>query len=287
MQRVTDKEYWMDGVLKSNLDTAVYNLPHDFDVVGLITGNGMVRVGKSVLAQQIGYYFAYEMGTPFTIKNIVFSGEELMRVAFELPPNSVIIYDEARGELDNKKMMETVTKRLLDFFAECGYMNHILLLVLPDLFELPKGIAVNRSDFLINVFRSSEEVKNKRGEDVMKYKRGYFQFYNRERKKRLYIDGKKQYDDYGIGKPNFWGEFRNYNVIDDQEYRAKKAQHSRRERNKDKDLRRFAIALTALCDDYTQREVADILKAKGLDITQSRINQVMNTLKADSPGNEA
>ena len=118
MIRVTDKQYWMDAQLANNLNTVIYNLPHDWDFVCIMTGNGMVRVGKSVLAQQVGYYVAHHLGTSFTVDNIVFSGDELIGTAHKLKPNSVIVYDEARAELDVAKTMERVSKILRDFFAE-------------------------------------------------------------------------------------------------------------------------------------------------------------------------
>ena len=75
MERVTDKEFWMDGYLKSNLNTLCYNLPNDWDSVILISGSGMVRMGKNVLAQQVGYYVSWKMGTPFSLENVCFSGD--------------------------------------------------------------------------------------------------------------------------------------------------------------------------------------------------------------------
>lgn len=275
MERVTDKEYWMDGKLRLFLDTIVYNVGQDFDFLGLISGDGMVRVGKSMIGQQIGYYIAHHLNTPFSVENIVFNGEELREVAFKLPPNSVIIYDEARGELDNKKMMEKVTRRLLDFFAECGYLNHIIILILPDYFELPKGLAINRSEFLINCRRGSEEAKNKAGVRVNKYIRGLWEFYNRTGKKRLYIDGKKNYDDYRKGKPIAYGEFRKYWVIDEAEYRAKKTAHVKRQQQEDTAAQRLRLALASLCEHVTQREAADILTEKGWKVSHSMINQLI------------
>lgn len=232
MQRVTDAGYWLDPYLISNLDSVIHNLNNDFDFVWLVSGDGMVRVGKSVIAQQIGYYVAYHMKTDFTLNNLVFSGDELIKRGHELPKNSVIIYDEARGDLDSKKTMQELTQKILDFFAECGMYNHFFILVMPDFFEYPKSIAVKRSEVLINVLRGSKVVKSKSGGEVVEFTRGYFEFYNRKEKKKLYILGKKNYDSYDVGKRNFYGSFTNQWVLPFEEYTRLKLNYIRRARDK-------------------------------------------------------
>lgn len=267
----------MDGYLKSNLNTAVYNMDFDWDFVFIISGDGMVRVGKSVLAQQIGYYIAYKKGTPFSMENICFTGEQLINTAHHLPKNSVLIYDEAREGLDAKKTMESMTKSLLDFFAECGMYNDFIIVILPDFFELNKNIAISRSDALINVFRTSKDRQLSNGDNILEYERGHFEFYNRKEKRELYIKGKKLFCSYDIGKRNFYGEFKNYWVVNKEEYLKKKIAHIQRVRAKKDD--KFLIVLKALCKDNSQRKVAEILSEQGLPISQTRINQLLNQIR--------
>lgn len=284
MQRVTILQYWMDPYLIANLETLLHNIKNDWDFMLLITGDGMVRVGKSEIAQQIGYYVAWRLGTPFSVDNICFSGEELRAQAHKLPKNSVLIYDEARGELDNKKLMEKITRNLLDFFAECGMYNHLIIIVLPDYFELPKGIAINRSDALINVVRSRKEKQLENGITVMEYQRGHFQFFDRKAKKKLYIEGKKQYDNYDAAQPNFWGEFRAATVIDKEAYLRKKLSFLQRSRTGQTDTEsRFAAVLRALCTQVSQREASRLLEEQGVKLSQGRINQLIRANREQSP----
>ena len=63
--------YWMDNGLKKILNSIAYNVPNDWDSIILISGSGMVRVGKSVLAQQIGHYLSTKLKTPWGINNIL------------------------------------------------------------------------------------------------------------------------------------------------------------------------------------------------------------------------
>jgi hypothetical protein len=286
MLQVTKLNIWMDNYLKSNLDSLAYNLKHDFDAVILISGSGMVRVGKSVLAQQAAYYLAHKLNTHFDINNIVFSGNELMQQAHSLPKNSVLIYDEARGELDNKKIMENVTKNLLDFFAECGMYNHALILVLPDYFELPKGIAINRSECLLNVIRITDDAIDDEGNEVVKFDRGIFEFYNREGKKRLYMQGKKEFNDYGIGKKlrSFYGEFRNQFVVNKEDYESKKIKHMKRDKTNTKNDIRFIAAIKIMNEHHSLRDIAERLTNLGVDISYARLSQLLGEFNKSKGG---
>ena len=67
------------------------------------------------------------------------------------------IYDEARESLASTKHMKKLQEDIIDFFNECGQLNQIFIVVLPDFFSLKEEIAVGRSEILINVYR--DEVK--------------------------------------------------------------------------------------------------------------------------------
>lgn len=285
MIKVTSLGFWMDGYLRSNLNSIIYNMKQDYDTLGLISGSVMVRVGKSVIAQQAGFYCAEKLGTKFGVENIVFSGKELMAAARRLPKNSVIIYDEARAELNVRRVMENITKSLLDFFAECGMYNHLLLMVCPDFFELPKSVATSRSEFLINVKRVGVQKKDTEGEEVVSFERGRFEFYNRRGKKMLYIVGKKAFDDYDVGMKyrSFDGNFTNTWIVDRKAYEEKKLKHLQRERGSVYQDLRLAIALKTLCNHISQHQAVIELKEQGMEVSQGRISQLISQVSKIEP----
>ena len=59
--------FYMDNLLKSQIDVLLKNIKNDWDFTILITGSGEVRVGKSVLAMQIGAYWTYQMKELYNI----------------------------------------------------------------------------------------------------------------------------------------------------------------------------------------------------------------------------
>jgi len=226
--------FYMDDVLKAQLDILLKNICNDWDFTILITGGGEVRVGKSVLAMQIGAYWnymikkLYNKKCPFNMKdNFVFEGKKLIEVGNRLGKNysyPVLVYDEAGADLEGRKVMSGNTQDVLDFYRECGQYNMLNILVLPEFFDLPKGISLSRSKFLIDVYCNPNE------EGI--FERGFFNFYSKPNKKHLYLKGKKELN-YKAYIYDFHGRFYNFYPIDEREYRkAKQEALSRRESRK-------------------------------------------------------
>ena len=169
----------------------------------------------------------------FNLKeNVAFSAEDLQEKAHRLyekyGKNQVLLYDEGKQGLDSARAMESINKGMEDFFQECRFMGHVIIIVLPNFFKLHEDYAVARSLFLIDVFVDSN------------YRRGYFNFYNEVQKEWLYFLGKKKIgvsQKYASANPSFHGKFAPWLPFDKMEYeKAKKEaldkkRKTRRERN--------------------------------------------------------
>ncbi len=273
--------YNMDGYLAENLQHVPAFLKKDFDLIGIISGRGKVRTGKSTIAVQVGYFCAWLIAggeqdlrrdeetnkflynhriikkptklLNFSLKNLAFAPEELMRLGKTLPKNSVIIYDEGRTGLDAKTTMTSLNRMLEDFFQECGVFNHVILIVLPDFFKLHSDYATSRSYFLIDVLLDES------------FNRGYFNFYNELQKDFLYNHGKKKLgviSKYTAGYPSFSGKFSSWFPFEKKKYdllkrlALKKKELSAR-RTKIKEQR---DALMSLYKDETQETLPEIAK---------------------------
>ena len=152
------KEYYIDRLLARQLDTLVYNVKKDYDFVIMITGDRAVRVGKSVLAMTVCAYLSVHLekvglANKYDIEDIYFDNKDMMKAAFQKPKYHINHYDEGREGLAANKAMKTMQQDLLDFFAECGQLNHIFVIVAPDLFKHSEELAVARRESLINVYR--------------------------------------------------------------------------------------------------------------------------------------
>lgn len=200
----TDREYYMDGYLKSNLDVALKVNKDDWDFLWIV--DGKERSGKSVFAQQLGGY-VYPL---FSIDCITFTPEQFEKRIKECEPNSVVIYDEAFGGLNSRGSMSKVNRSIVKMLTEIGFKNLFIIIVLPSLFILERYVTLFRARALFHIYTSDD------------LSRGFFSAYNDESTKRLYLLGKKLMD-YKFVKPDFRGRFTNRWMVDKAVYNRKKA----------------------------------------------------------------
>lgn len=285
-------DLYIDDNLAKKLNTLVYNVKNDWDFLILITGNRMVRVGKSVLAFVVAAYLAYQLDRlnlnhdAFSIKNICFSGKTLFTEAQKRRQYSIMMYDEGNEALAKSKHFSNLQRDLIDFFVECGQLNHFFIIVAPDFFDLKEDIAVARSELLINVSVSNTtKMDSKSLGEVYFFKRGRFDLYNRDRKARLYDYFRKRRDkNYKAVYPEFHGVFTNQYPFDEFEYKRLKKDslerfNARHAADKSKSRRDEALhkALTRLsADGMTNIEIAE-----AIDYSDKQVGRILNAKAKD------
>jgi len=210
------KKIPIDSYLKSNLDTAKEHIQKDFDMVFCVDGNE--GSGKSVLCQQMAYY----CDPTLTIDRICFTPEEFKEAITKASKFQAVIYDEAMTGLYNRRHASEISTMLVSLLAEIRQKQLFVFIVMPCFFELNKYVAIWRSRALIHVWTG----KN--------FERGYFTFFSADKKKLLYIKGKKFYQ-YNV-KGNFYGYFKKGYVVDEDDYRHKKLQSLKRDENPKEEL---------------------------------------------------
>lgn len=199
------KQFYMDGYLKQNLDFAKSKAKDDWDFVFIV--DGKERRGKSVLAQQIAYY----VDPTFNIDRICFSAEEFeAKIKASDTKQQAFVFDEAYSDTNSASAMGKIGRALKKTMTEIGQKNLFIFIVLPPFFDLGKYWAMWRSIGLIHVYTGAD------------MERGRFQYYNEEKKKLLYLRGKKEYD-YNVTSANFFGRFTNFYTVDVEEYKKRKS----------------------------------------------------------------
>lgn len=215
--------FFMDDYLKRELDIYLRNVTHDWDFTILISGQGEMRVGKSLVGLQICAYWTYQIEklygikVPFNIKeNLVLNGNELMKKGIALGEKykyATLDYDEAADDLESTKVMKGSTQMIKDYLRKAAQFNMLNIIIQSEFFEVPKPIAISRSCCLIDVYYNISETGY--------FERGHYNFYSRRGKKKLYLLGKKMLD-YSCVKPDFKGVFVNFYPVNEQEYRKEK-----------------------------------------------------------------
>jgi len=188
----------MDKYLEKNVMALASMLQKDYDIFGLVTGRE--RRGKSTLAGQI----AKRVDQTYDVSRCCFTAEQFIEAIEHGKPGEAIVFDEAYGYLNSRQALSKFNRVLIKIMTEMGRKRLFVIIVLPNFFELDKYPALHRSDFLLHV-----------------HKRGAFVFFDYDRKKRLYLKGKKFYA-YGAVPGNFVGSFNKHLVYNMKEYDDKK-----------------------------------------------------------------
>jgi len=198
-----EQNFYMDGYLKSNLDILKESvLKADFDCIFAV--DGYERYGKSVLALQVCKYLDHD----FDMGRVCFTAQEFTKAVKEAKKFQAILYDEAITGLTSRTALGVINTALVKMLAQIGQKNLFVGIVMPAFFDLDKYVSLWRSMFLLHVYV---------GENL---ERGFFSFYNKEKKKSLWVQGKKTYS-YRVS-PNFFGRFTKHYAVNEKEYRKKK-----------------------------------------------------------------
>lgn len=196
----TKHEYYMDGYLQHAFDIAKKQIKNDWDFVFVYDGEE--GSGKSVKAMQDAFYCCQTI----TYNSFAFNPFQFKQCIKSANKYDAVIYDEAHSGLNSRAAMSMINRSLVSMLTEIRQKNLFVFVVLPTFFDLDKYVALWRSRALIHVYTSHS------------FERGYFAFYNKEKKKGLYLKGKKLYQ-YKVEKPNFVGRFTDYYPLNQEEYR--------------------------------------------------------------------
>jgi len=214
----TDGLYF-DGKLYENMKELAKAIVDDNSFLLLVSAQALsVRTGKSTFVQELAEAWnnimreEHGINLDFSMKNIAFNADDFEKKAFALYDDgqkyASIICDES-DDLTGHSLSAEV-KKIKRFLRKAGQLNLLMIMILPDFFEFPKSIAVNRSVGLITVDYGEH------------FKRGSWKFYNFKAKKSLFIRG-KSYNDYSVQHPTFYGSFIGYGyLVDEDEYRNEK-----------------------------------------------------------------
>lgn len=190
--------YYLDGIYKDILDNLkIEVLKKDYD--GLIIFASDEGYGKSTHSFQTAMY----LDPNFNLDKVVFTADQFIDAVNVATKGDCIVFDETMGYLGSRGAMSKFNRTLIKVFSEMRSKNLFIILNIPSFFELDKYPAIHRSIFMVYI-----------------YKRSYFAFFGKQRKKKLYIEGKKYYN-YSV-PADFIGRCTKYFVLNKENYNEKK-----------------------------------------------------------------
>ena len=252
-------EIYFDGYHKQYMDEGNTLVKKNWDFITIVVG--FEGSGKSRFCMTSSLY----MDSKFSLENIVFTPSEFLEAVDTLPNESVIMWDEADA-LGNHHA-DTVKNLVMNKMQRIRDKNLKIFLVSPTMWMWGWYFVKHRTRGLFEIYAKGLQ-------------RGYFNFWDRDDKQRLFDKGKRK-KSYKAHKPTRYGRFvdipDNFPVSID-EYRKKKAEATKSLTDNLKDPRTLKMkvrrkALPKLRKHFNQTELADIF-----DVSVSLISRDFKAL---------
>jgi len=204
---------FLDGVIAREIPRWKNDV-HNKDKDKVIVIDGREGSGKSALAQQL----AIHLDPNFNIDKLCFTAEEFMNKVKDpkIKKGDCIILDEAFLAANSRSAMSSINKAMVGLATEMRQLNLFVIVCLPSFFDLDKYFSLWRTDLLIHTYF------DKKGN------RGRYILFGANKKKELYLKGKKFYN-YGMVKSPYPPcRFKKGYTVDEEEYRKKKSEAFRK-----------------------------------------------------------
>ena len=253
----------MDGFLKANLDLYKKLVKKDRDNIQIVSGRE--REGKSTLMNANLKY----LDPTYNLSRCCFDGNSFVEaIKNNTKPYQAIGWDEAQ-EFTSRASISKFNRNMIQALSLIGTKNLFIGICIPSFFELDRYPAIHRSNCLLRVYSVDGD-------------RGRFQFYNEEKKKLLYIKGKKFYD-YNQVKQNFSGRFtKEVFPFDKKEYDKKKMDAMESGLNFDKikqskwmEQRNDLIEYLYYKCKLTQKQIEEYMNGKGNPLSLHTISDML------------
>ena len=183
-----EKELYLDGYLKSNLDIGVDLLRKKFDQVWFIDGSE--GAGKTNLGITCAYFVSPEERRHTLLTRVCTKIEQADKTILNAQPFDSIVIDEGYGGMSSTGFMTKVNRLLQRRFTEIRAKFLFVFLIAPSFMDINRYFAIWRSRCLLHVYLKGDE-------------RGRAAFFNYDKKKILYVIGRKKVYNYSCVTPNF------------------------------------------------------------------------------------
>lgn len=199
---INNVERYFDGYTISNLDMLKEMVRLKWD--GVLLYGGYEGDGKTTKCSQDMSY----LDSTFDLSRVCFSVKELGHLMDTLPPGSAIMYDESWKDASNSNRYGSHQREFIRMLTEKRKKRLYIGIVCATFFDMNKYFVIHRARAYIHIYTDGLQ-------------RGFFGFYNRDKKQELYIKGKREWD-LKVVQPSFRGRFTDWLPFDSEEYEAKK-----------------------------------------------------------------
>lgn len=224
--------------------------------------DGREGSGKSIFAMQL----AKALDKDFNIDKIAFNSDQFISLVKDTKrkKGDCILLDEAFSSASARSSLSQINKAMIAVATEMRQLNLFIIIVLPSFFDLDKYFAIWRCDTLLHVYF------NKKGD------RGQYIIFPFKKKLKLYINGKKTYNYNVVKSPYPACRFEKLWVVDEFQYRERKAKAFRTRQLGVRDLRwknRCLKLMNHLFYDlkYSNEEIGKVIEETEASVKETRL----------------
>ncbi len=216
--------------------------------------------GKSVFGMQL----AKALDPDFDMSRLCFTADEFTKAIIRAKKGQCVVYDEAFTGLSARGSLTEVNRLLVSLMMEMRQKNLFVIIVMPTFFLLDKYVALWRAKGLFHVY-------TKQG------KRGFWMYFNRQKKKELYLTGRKLYE-YSRPRSSFRGRFFDQYTVDESEYRKRKQDALNKKSRVTRshtymEQRNILLYLLNKKYDIPQKEISHGMQKAGNSLSQNSISE--------------
>lgn len=259
---------FVDSIVRAELEKVKERvLKKDRDYVAVYDGEE--GVGKSVLAMQ----HAKVLDPSFNLDHVVFTADDFIKIIKDpkTKKGTAVVLDETFNAANSRASLTEVNRAMIALATEMRQKNLFILLVLPSFFDLDRYFALWRSRALFHVYFTPEEDR-------------HYIIFPKDAKKLLYLSGKKTYNYQYPKSPFPPSKFFNQYVVDEDDYRAKKAEAFKK-RTVSNQARNWLLQRNAMIKyvirtlGYTAEQINEILRQSNTHpLSPAQISFVMNEI---------
>lgn len=192
-----DTDLYLDGKEKERLDYARLEQRRDNDVWGLVVGKE--GSGKSTKAANMMLYMSNNSFNP--LKHIIKDYDHAIDILMSIPDEGAVMFDEGYLMFGSGDVLTKKQKNLQKIVSIIRQKRLFVLIVAPSYFRLGTYWALDRTRFLVQVYKHNDE-------------RGFFRWWGETGKWKLYTKGKK-FHSYNAQRCLFSGRFTKCRLLDD------------------------------------------------------------------------
>lgn len=257
------KKLYMDNRLHNQIETKIKpNIEKkDRDWVWIVDGGE--GCGKSVMAFQL----AKILDPTFNLDRVCMTPREFTKAVLKSNKGECIVFDEAFTGLSSRASLTEINKILVSLMMEMRQKNLYVIIVMPTFFMLDRYVALFRARGLFHIYMKSG-------------KRGRWVYFNKKKKKLLYLLGKKLFS-YAKPKSSFRGRFQDQYTVNEEAYRVKKGKSlmdkSRSTRAETYKAQRDTL-IWILSSQFKKKqfEISRLCKDAGFKIERNTISEILS-----------